>query len=47
MGPPHQVEDLGETDVPEEIFRDYLKDISAQFRYCLFLLIKIGFFINF
>ncbi|XP_003383659.1 PREDICTED: desumoylating isopeptidase 1-like [Amphimedon queenslandica] len=31
MGPPHQVEDLGETDVPEEIFRDYLKDISAQF----------------
>ena len=31
MGPPHKVEDLGETQIPQEIFMEYLFDLQAQF----------------
>lgn len=41
IGPPHKVEDLGETEVPEEVFHDYLKDISDQFRFSLIIAPKI------
>ena len=31
MGPPHKIEVLGETQIPEDIFMDYLFDLQAQF----------------
>ena len=31
MGPPHKVEDLGDTQIPQEIFMDYLFDLSSNF----------------
>jgi hypothetical protein len=31
MGAPHKVEELGETQIPEEIFIEYLMDLAPQF----------------
>ena len=31
MGPPHKIEELGETQIPQEIFTDYLFDLSSNF----------------
>ena len=31
MGPPHKIEDLGETQIPQEVFTDYLFDLSSNF----------------
>lgn len=33
MGQPHKIEDLGETEIPQDIFQEYLIDMSPQFRY--------------
>lgn len=32
MGPPHKVEDLGETEIPQEVFMDYIFDLQDQFQ---------------
>ena len=32
MGPPHKVEDLGETQIPKEVFDDYLFSLRDEFR---------------
>ena len=32
MGPPGKVEELGETQVPKELFEEYLCDLGEQFR---------------
>ncbi len=31
MGPPHKVEELGDTEVPEDIYREYLFDLAPKF----------------
>ena len=31
MGPPDKVEELGETEIPEDVLTDYLFDLSPQF----------------
>ena len=31
MGPPHKIEELGETQIPQEVFTDYLFDLSSNF----------------
>lgn len=31
MGAPHRVEELGETQIPEEIFQEYLTDLAPQY----------------
>ena len=31
MGPPHKVEDLGDTHIPEDVFMEYLTDLGPQF----------------
>lgn len=33
MGAPHRVEELGETQIPEEIFQEYLTDLAPQYGY--------------
>lgn len=33
IGPPHRIEDLGHTEIPEEIFLEYLKEIGDKFWY--------------
>jgi hypothetical protein len=32
MGPPHKVEDLGETEIPQDVFEEYLHDIASEFK---------------
>lgn len=31
MGPPHKIEDLGETEIPQEIFVEYLFELQSEF----------------
>jgi hypothetical protein len=31
MGPPHKVEDLGTTEIPQDLFVEYLKDVKDKF----------------
>ena len=35
MGPPTKIEELGETEVPQEVFVDYLFDLQSQFSYVI------------
>ena len=35
MGPPHKVEVLGETEIPQDIFQEYLFDLGPQFGYVI------------
>ena len=36
MGQPHKVEELGDTEVPEELFQEYLFDLGPKFGYVLY-----------
>ena len=31
MGQPHRIEDLGETEIPHDVFQDYLADLKSQY----------------
>ncbi len=31
MGPPHKIEDLGETEIPQDIVQEYLFDLGPEF----------------
>ncbi len=32
MGSPHKIEDLGETEIPQDVFMDYIFDLQDQFQ---------------
>lgn len=36
VGPPGKVEELGETQVPKDLFEEYLGDLGEQFRCVVF-----------
>ena len=31
LGPPHEIIDVGETEVPEEIFLDYIENLKQEY----------------
>lgn len=42
VGPPGKVEELGETQVPEWLFEEYLRDLGEQFRCVVWCVVYIS-----